>query len=440
MTDSLPLNDFSTASAIISLLVLALVFVVGTVSKLQMGIAAIVAATIVGPLVFGESVAELESGFPLSLFFTLVGVTYLFSIATNNGTVNWIVGQGLKLIKGQAKWFPFVMFGVTALLTAIGAATPAAAAILMPIALGFSRRNELNPLPMAMAIIQGATAGSFSPMGVYGIIVGSVVNRSGEQLIALYQPMITWPIVFLISFAIFLASWFMYRQPAPVDEDADPEEITLEDHPELDNRETSIERVVTVIGIVIMAMLVLVFGFDVGLTALAIGAALTLLFPKSAKGSVTHIAWPTILLVGGIVTYVSMLERQGVIEWIGHLAAGLGTPKIAAIIILFVAAIVSAFASTTGILGALIPLSVPFLVTVGGAPAAVSATMLIGALSVSASAVDVSPFSTNGALAVANASYQSDYVYKRLFIVSWILIFLVPIGSWALMILPPWGG
>ncbi|WRS30886.1 SLC13 family permease [Actinomycetaceae bacterium MB13-C1-2] len=434
--------DIDTTSAIISLLVLVVVFLIGTVSKLQMGIAAVVAATIVGPLLFGESVSTIESGFPLSLFFTLIGVTYLFSIATNNGTVNWIVAQGLRLVGGHALWFPFVMFFVTALLTAIGAATPAAAAILMPIALSFARRNDLNPLPMAQAIIQGATAGSFSPMGVYGIIVDSVVMRSGEDLVALYKPLITWGLVFITSFIIFLITWLIYRQAPPANEDADPLEIENDRsvRSDLENHETSVERIVTIVGIALMAVLVLVFGLDVGLTALAVGAVLTLLFPKSAKGSVGQIAWPTILLVGGIVTYVSMLERQGIIEWIGHIAANLGDPKLATIIILLVGAIVSAFASTTGILGALIPLSVPFLVTVGGIPAAVSATMLIAALSVSSSAVDVSPFSTNGALAVANSSYQSEYVYRRLFVWCWILIFLIPLLTWAILILPPWEG
>ena len=124
----------------------------------------------------------------------------------------------------------------------------------------------------------------------------------------------------------------------------------------------------------------------------------------------------------------------------GDSAAGLGDPKMAAIIILLIGAIVSAFASTTGILGALIPLSVPFLVMADGTPAAISATMLIGALAVASSAVDVSPFSTNGALAVANASYQSEYVYKKLFAWCWALIVAVPLLAWAVMILPSWGG
>lgn len=88
----------------------------------------------------------------------------------------------------------------------------------------------------------------------------------------------------------------------------------------------------------------LLFGWDVGLTTLAVGVALTLTYQRSAAGAVTQIAWPTILLVGGIVTYVAMLERQGVIEWIGNAATRLGTPRVAAIIILLIGALVTAFA------------------------------------------------------------------------------------------------
>lgn len=71
---------------------------------------------------------------------------------------------------------------------------------------------------------------------------------------------------------------------------------------------------------------------------------------------------------------------------------------------------VSAFASTTGIIGALIPLAVPFLLT-----DQVSAVGLIAALAISSSVVDCSPFSTNGALVVANTEPDlRDMVFRRL--------------------------
>ena len=78
-------------------------------------------------------------------------------------------------------------------------------------------------------------------------------------------------------------------------------------------------------------------------------------------------------------------------------------PLLAALLICYIGGVVSAFASTTGILGALIPLAVPFLQA-----GAVGAIGLITALAISSSVVDSSPFSTSGALVVANATEPSE--------------------------------
>ena len=73
-----------------------------------------------------------------SLFLTLVGVTYLFAIAQNNGTVDLMVRGAVRLVRGRVALIPWVMFGITGVLTAIGALGPAAVAIIAPIALGFA--------------------------------------------------------------------------------------------------------------------------------------------------------------------------------------------------------------------------------------------------------------------------------------------------------------
>ena len=103
-------------------------------------------------------------------------------------------------------------------------------------------------------------------------------------------------------------------------------------------------------------------------------------------------------------------DQIGTIEWLGDKVAGVGTPLIAALLICFIGSAVSAFASTTGILGALIPLAVPFL-----EHGELGAVGVIIALCIASSVVDSSPFSTSGALTVANTpEEQRDYVYKRL--------------------------
>ena len=60
-----------------------------------MGALAIAAAFVVGMFVLDgaidEKVDELAAGFPGDLFIILAGVTFLFAIAKNNGTIDWLV-------------------------------------------------------------------------------------------------------------------------------------------------------------------------------------------------------------------------------------------------------------------------------------------------------------------------------------------------------------
>ncbi|GAA3164175.1 hypothetical protein GCM10020255_048830 [Rhodococcus baikonurensis] len=122
----------------------------------------------------------------------------------------------------------------------------------------------------------------------------------------------------------------------------------------------NLERRLTLLGLASLALGALVFDLDVGFTALTVAVLLTLIFPASARGAVDKISWGTVLLIGGIVTYVALLQNQNTVQWLGDSVAHVGIPLLAAFLICLIGAIVSAFASTTGILGALIPLAIPF--------------------------------------------------------------------------------
>lgn len=513
------LVNSTQTQAIIALLILAAGFFLGSITDLHMGILVLSLCAVVGPVMWHDKISALQGGWNVGLMFTLIGVTYLFALANNNGTVQWIVAMGLKAVAGRAQLFPFAMFAICAILTAIGCATPAACAIMMPIAMAFARQNHIHPIPMAQAAIQGCSAGSMGPMGIYGIIINGNIAANAAKLDATgngFSRMLMWIVAIAIYLLIVVIVWILYRgQDGPtkaqveaagkdesVDLDASAEALVDEEFGDQSgdksidtNIKLNTERIATLVGILIMATITIVAAMvkitvnvatpvkeaacsgaggtwdtmakvcydasgkalttdvptptllsswvDISWTSLFIAAVLTLMFPKAAKGAVSQVAWPTILLVGGIVTYISMLEKHGVVQWIGGLAANAGSPIFTCIIIFFVAAIVSAYASTTGLFPILIPIALPFLGVVSKDQTApttlLSATLLMTALGVSASTVDCSPFSTNGALAVANAAHQSEFVYKALFKWSWILIVGTPIITWALLMLPPWG-
>jgi di/tricarboxylate transporter len=440
------------SNELISLLVLVLIFVIGTTMPVNMGVLGIVAAFVVGTAM-GVSEDDIFLGFPGDLFIILVGVTYLFGIASANGTVNWLVHASVRAVGGRVALIPWVFFLVTAVLTASGAVVPGAVAIVAPIALGFALTYGINPVLMGLMVINGATAGGFSPISVFGSIVNGVVER--EALAE--NAMLLFVSSFVFNFALSVVVFFLFGGRKLLNQRVEAGESTgrferrkqeeaatagtppmaggatatadVGEMPELDR-----DKVLTLIGIVTLIVVALAFDVDVGFVALTIALVLGLFMPQATKEAVGRVAWPTVLLICGIVTYVSLLETLGAIDWLGEQVAAIGAPLFAALLICYVGGAVSAFASTTGILGALIPLAVPFLET-----GAIGAVALIIALAISSSVVDSSPFSTSGALTVANTPEERrDYVFKRLMQWGMSMVLIAPPIAWLIFVVPGW--
>jgi di/tricarboxylate transporter len=441
------------SNELLSIIVLVLIFLVGTTLSINMGVLGIVAAFGVGTAL-GVSEDDIFLGFPGDLFVILVGVTYLFGIATANGTVDWLIHAAVKAVGGRTAAIPWVFFLVTAALTASGAVVPGAVAIIAPIGLGFALAYGINPVLMGLLIINGATAGGFSPISVFGSIVNGVVERNNleeNQMLLFVSSFVFNLLLSIVVFLMFGGRDLLRRRVAvgtptergrrferegervpsrPMAGGAVPAAVSPGGElPQLDR-----DKILTLIGIVSLVAVALAFDVDVGFVALSIAAVLSLISPKTSKDAVNKVAWPTVLLICGIVMYVGLLETLGTIDWLGEQVAQISAPLLAALLICYVGGVVSAFASTTGILAALIPLAVPLL-----AAGEIGAVGLIIALSISSSVVDSSPFSTSGALTVANTPEERrDFVFRRLMQWGMSMVLLAPPVAWLVFVAPDW--
>ena len=117
---------------------LVIMFIIATALPINMGAVAFALAFIIGGIFVGMEGKAVLAGFPGDLFLTLVGITYLFAIAQKNGTIDLLVHWAVRAVRGRIVAIPWVMFVVTALLTAFGALGPAAVAIIGPVALRFA--------------------------------------------------------------------------------------------------------------------------------------------------------------------------------------------------------------------------------------------------------------------------------------------------------------
>jgi Na+/H+ antiporter NhaD/arsenite permease-like protein len=141
-----------------------------------------------------------------------------------------------------------------------------------------------------------------------------------------------------------------------------------------------------------------------------------------------------VLLIAGVLTFVFVLQEAGTIDYVGEAVIGLGAPLLIALLLAYIGGVVSAFASSTAIIGVAIALAVPFL-----QEGSIGAVGVVVALSVASTIVDVSPFSTNGALVLANAQdVDRDRFYKQILAYSGIVVVVGPFLAWLVFAVPGW--
>ena len=473
--------------SVLAFAVLVAAFLWGSVTAVNAGLIALVAAFVVGVLVADLETTAVIDQFPAGLFFILAGATLLFSIVRLTGTIDLLAHWAERAARGRRPLVPVLMFLLTAVLATAGAFTPAAVAIVAPVALNLGTRYGISPLAMGLVIVQGANAGAFSPVNPFGIVSNGILRRAGQGgSLQLYLNCFVFNAVLAVLAFVALQFVFGRRGAARADDAAtpsggggavpagavpaggvrpgtggaplsvaDPSDPT--DAPAAGARATATEiapatapvgtgapggpagapqvgltpmRALTLTGLVALLVLTLVFGADVGVAALAISLVLLAIRPGLQKGAIDAMPWSAILLVTGIVTYVGVLDEIGAIDDLQERITALGGGSVATLVTSYVVGAVSAFASTTGTLGAITPLVVPL----AGDPT-LSGVGVVSAISVSSSVVDISPMSTTGALLMANAEGQEERAFFRA-LLAWaiLMIGVVPAIAWLVFV------
>jgi di/tricarboxylate transporter len=423
---------------------LILVFVIGTTTTVNIGVLALVASLLLGTLLHGDSPAEVLAGFPGDLFLLVFGVTYLFGIATVNGTMELLVQRLVRLVGGRRRAVPPALFVVTFAAVSMGAVLPALSAVIGGLSLGLAQRLGIRPILNALMVLFGGIAGSFSPITLLGTIVNSTLARNGIAISAVGLYLTTFGFSCVLAVVAYLrydGVWSGRRvavaagdgpgaakRPAPASGEAPPDdknEATLPMTP---------ARCTTLLGIVALAVGLLGFGLDVGMLATIIAVVLQLAHQSANKDAFKQISWPVLVMICGVVTYIDLLNRAGTIKATGALLGSLGSPVLAAFLLCLISAAFSAVGSSAAIITAAISLALPLLA--GGG---VGALGFAAAIAISATTVDICPISSSSALVVASAPAElRDSVYRGLMRWSLAMVVIAPVVSTAVLVLPGW--
>jgi di/tricarboxylate transporter len=418
-----------------SIIVLVVMFVVGTALPINLGVMGFVAAFLVGTLLGGLSADDIFGGFPANLFVLLAGVTYLFAIALKNGTVDLLMHWGLRLVRGNVGLVPWIMFSLTTLLCGVGALSAAGVAVVAPIALRSAARYGISPLMMGILVVQGATAGSYSPISPFGVITNGVLASEGlpqSPGLLFTNSLVFNAVVAALVFVAFGGLRLLGKRIDPEElKGSDPDDdAPTSERDDSDDRQDEGKltpyRGATLVGIALLVVLALGFGVDVGFAAFTIALALALIAPREQAGTLRELPWPVILLVAGLLTYVGVLDQIGTIDYVEALISSTANPLVAALAASYVGGVISAFASTAGILGVALPLAGSVL-----QDPSIPAIGAVSAVAISSAIVDVSPFSTNGALLLANAqNVDTRKFFRQLLLWAAVVTLVMPLLAW----------
>ena len=440
--------------SLVAFLVLIAAFAVGCFTRINAGLLALVAAFGVGTLIGGLSMDEVMAGFPTELLLILVGATLLFGIVRQTGTIDLLAYWAERLANGHRILVAVLMFLLTALLASAGAFTPAAIAIVAPVALALGTRFGISALAMGLVVIQGANAGAFSPVNPFGALANVMLDKAGasDDTLKLYVYCFLFNAV--LAVIAYAGVQTIVRRRA-VRADGNPvaarDELPTSGSPQdvvgggtgsavlTEPAKTEAlphkvavtpMHVLSLVSIGALLVLTTVFGLDVGLASIALAVLLIVVNPDVQKPTIDTMPWSAILLVTGIVTYVGMLESVGALEDLQTGIESLGNGSVAALITSYVVGLISAFASTTGTLGVISPVVVPIAADPG-----LTAIGVVTAISISSSVVDTSPMSTSGALLMASARPEEERLFFRsLLLWAIVMIAVVPLVAWLMFV------
>src|SRR5688500_4182077 len=408
----------------ISLAALIIAITLSMVTSVNVGVVSLALAWIVGVYLGGMPVAKVVANFPIDLLVNLVGITLLFGMAHNNGTLGRIAARAVRACRGNAGIIPIMLFVIALGLSSMGPGNIATTAIMAPMAMAVAMRAAVPPFLMALMVGNGAQAGALSRFAPTGIIVNenmAKIGLGGHETETYLNNLLAHVVVTFTAYFL-LGGWRLFARKRVAPEIAQSDQAgARKDEAIIDVEPFDTKHWLTMAILTALVVSVIWFRAHVGMAALTGAATLSLLKAADEKDAIKRMPWGVILMVCGVTVLIGVLAAQRGIDLFTDLLARIATPGTVTFVIGVGAGAVSVVRRPSGVVLPAFPPPVP-----GPAgrldtdPMAIASSMNVGG-----HLVDLSPLSTIGALCIAALPNESDG--KKLFnqLLAWGLSMMV---------------
>ncbi|MFA9422342.1 MAG: SLC13 family permease [Sedimentibacter sp.] len=413
-----------------------LAFSLGTIANLNIGVLCI-GFGFLASLVSGGTGSELVDALSASNVFIFVGVNLLFTAAFKNGFIQVLCDKLLYATGGRRWVMPFAFAAVGGIVAGIGAGAAPAAALMASPAMTMAKKTKIPTFLMAVVVLHGIFIGMYSPLSGFAIPILALITNSVGVNIA--GKLFIWSALFEITALVVAFLLFGGLKLIKEDKELGSERIGIEGVAKPAKFDSS--HYVTIISLILLFAGVMTMGrtFNIGIGAIALGLIVIIFSRKKGVTDVDVIKampWGTIMLVIGAMTLMTMMENVGGTKLIIAGIQSLNLGIYSALLLIILAGLTSFYASSLAIVLALIPMAILLMTDMGMAYAIPGLTI---AICISATMVDVSPVSNNGALFVAANSVADPEsnagLFKKMFAYGFAMIFLGSIFSFIALVL-----
>ena len=394
--------------ALLSLLFLLLAIFLGFVRKMNTGLLCIAFALVLGRM-SGVSDAVIMKGFNSSLFIMLLGVTYLFSMAQINGSLDLLAQKVIALAGRRVYLIPIIIYVFSIVLAALGPGSVPTMAIMMVFSMSLAAEMKISPVLLSTLTVLGSCAGGLSPLAATGIIGANLCAEFG--LTGIENDFLLNGVFSFTVYAVLVYVWlggYKLRAAEYVGEKVIPSF----------NR----KQLLTIAGIVAMVFMVMLLHINVGLVSFVVAAVLSFLRVSEEAKAIRHIPWNTLLLITGVGVLMQLIIDLGGINILSAALVSIMSAKSAAAVMGLTSGIMSWFSSSSGVV---MPTLLPTVPHIAQQLGGVNELELASSITTISHVAAISPLSTGGALALAayasaaNANQkQQQNLFMKMFGVS----------------------
>lgn len=399
----------------LSVLIIAAIAVsvaIGYKTNYNTGLFAIVFAYVIGCFGLGMKTKEVIGLWPVSTMFVIFAVSLFYNFALVNGTLEKTARYLLYACRKFPGLLPFAIYLAAAVIAALGAGFFTVMAFMAPITLMICEEAKMDKLAGAVAVNCGALSGANFMTSGSGIIFRGLMEDAGYQDVSFGYS----SVIFIASvlFSLILIALFRY---VPKSNRSIGKDVSFEKpEPFTDKQKTTLHLIISMIVLVLIFPILHIImpgsavisninsRIDVGLVAIIFTVIALMLKLAPQKEVIANVPWNTIIMICGVGMLIGVAIEAGTIDQLSAFAGSSLPVWLIPVAFSFIAAVMSFFSSTLGVVcPALFPVVPALAASTGINPMILFTCIVIGAQSSA-----ISPFSSGGSLVLGSCGSEEE--------------------------------